>query len=74
LFILNGANKQGTNKENNTQPTQDFYKVNCDANLTSDGVWGIGTTIRNETGALMAAATWTVQGFYDAATTEAFTM
>jgi hypothetical protein len=48
--------------------------VNCDANLTSDGVWGIGTTIRNETGALMAAATWTVQGFYDAATTEAFTM
>jgi hypothetical protein len=63
----NQANRSSNNQRNtripNAQkkwkkPRSDMIKINCDANLTRAGRWGLGATYRDSDGELLAAATW----------------
>jgi hypothetical protein len=46
-------------------------KVNCDANLTRIGRWGLGAICRDSDGELLAAATWEMSGADDPTLAEA---
>jgi hypothetical protein len=59
-----------TNKQWN-RPNEGTIKVNCDANLSREGRWGLGATYRDSSGELLAAATWVVPGAEDPAMAEA---
>jgi hypothetical protein len=48
-----------------TRPNNGVIKVNCDANLTIEGSWGLGAIYRDSEGATLAAATWVVPGSKD---------
>jgi hypothetical protein len=54
-----------------TKPRPDFIKINCDANLSRSGRWGLGATYRDADGELLAAATWELPGSDDAELAEA---
>jgi hypothetical protein len=53
------------------KPVRGVYKVNCVANLSVAGTWGLGAVIGDEDEEVMAAATWKMCGFDGAATAEA---
>lgn len=46
-------------------PPNNFYKVNCNANL-KQGYWDLGAIVRDNQGASIAAATWRIKGGSDA--------
>jgi ribonuclease HI len=54
-----------------SKPCVGTIKVNCDANLTHPGRWGLGASFRDSDGALVAAATWETPGPEDPALAEA---
>jgi hypothetical protein len=59
---------------NNTKwrkPRVGVIKANSDANLTVDGCWGLGVIFRDDSGQILASATWLIPGFNDPATAKA---
>jgi hypothetical protein len=70
-------NNQNTNYQRNTRSTQwtkpmpGTIKINCDANLSKYGRWGLGATCRDSDGVLVAAATWESPGPDDPTLAEA---
>jgi hypothetical protein len=54
-----------------TKPRTGLIKINCDANLQRDGIWGLGAAYRDDEGQILAAATWQTLGFNDPVTAEA---
>jgi hypothetical protein len=46
-------------------------KANSDANLSIEGWWGLGAIFHDDSGEILASATWRVPGFYDPSTAEA---
>jgi hypothetical protein len=59
-----------TNKQWN-RPNEGTIKMNCDANLSREGQWGLGATFRDSAGELLAAATWETPGAEDSTFAEA---
>jgi hypothetical protein len=57
-----------------TRPRDGFFKAKSDANLSKDGVWGLGSIIRDETGSVLAAASWVNNGFNDPLAAEVLAM
>jgi hypothetical protein len=53
------------------KPRSDMIKINCDANLSRAGRWGLGATYRDSDGELLAAATWERSGNDDVELAEA---
>jgi hypothetical protein len=47
------------------RPNDGTIKVNCDANLSREGRWGLGATFHDSAGELLAAATWELPGVED---------
>jgi ribonuclease HI len=54
-------------------PSHGFYKINCDANLSHEGIWGLGAVVRSD-GFVLAVATWWLKEFDDPAAAEAMAM
>jgi hypothetical protein len=54
-----------------SKPEEGTIKVNCDANLTRIGRWGLGAICRDSDGELLAAATWEMSGADDPTLAEA---
>jgi hypothetical protein len=54
-----------------TRPNNGVIKVNCDANLRIEGIWGLGAIYRDSEGATLAAATWVIPGSNDPTLAEA---
>lgn len=54
------------------KPDPIFYKINTDANLSEDNIWGLATICRDENGEVLASATWRKNGFIDLAVAEAY--
>lgn len=57
-----------------SKPPENMLKANCDANLQTQGHWGLGAIVRNDSGLVMAAATWSLDGSDDPLMTEAFAL
>jgi ribonuclease HI len=53
------------------KPTKGTIKVNSDANLMSEGRWGLGAVCRDSSGEVLAAATWEIPGADDPQLAEA---
>jgi hypothetical protein len=70
-------NNQNINYQHNTRSTQwtkpmpGTIKLNCDANLSRSGRWGLGATCRDSDGVLVAAAAWETPGKDDPTLAEA---
>ncbi|KAK2360439.1 hypothetical protein QL285_085705 [Trifolium repens] len=70
-------NNQNNNYQHNTRSTQwskpmpGTIKINCDANLSRSGRWGLGATCRDSDGALVAAVAWETPGSDDPTLAEA---
>ncbi|KAK2387624.1 two-component response regulator ARR10 [Trifolium repens] len=68
------GNNNRTHNHNNqtrwTKPRTGLIKINCDANLQRDGIWGLGAAYRDDEGQILAAATWQTPGFNDPVTAE----
>ncbi|KAK2421540.1 hypothetical protein QL285_032158 [Trifolium repens] len=58
---LRHQNHPMTNKHWN-KPNEGMIKINCDANLSKEGRWGMGAIARDSGGNLLAAATWETPG------------
>jgi hypothetical protein len=56
---------QNNNNKRWSRPNNGVIKVNCDANLSIEGSWGLGAIYRDSEGANLAAATWVVPGNND---------
>lgn len=56
------------------KPNPNFLKANNDASLRDLGLWALGAIIRDDQGLAMATTTWQIDGFDDAASTEAFSI
>jgi hypothetical protein len=54
------------------KPSLNLYKVNTDANLSQEGIWGLGAICRNSSGDVLAAATWKREGANEPTEAEAF--
>jgi hypothetical protein len=54
-----------------SRPNEGTIKVNCDANLSREGRWGLGAIFRDSDGEILAAATWELPGTDDATLAEA---
>jgi hypothetical protein len=54
-----------------SKPRVGRIKANSDANLSIDGWWGLGAIFRDESGDILASATWRVPGINDPSTAEA---
>jgi hypothetical protein len=63
----NSSHSRSTNQRQRSRPTtnnhwnkpnEGFTKINCDANLSREGWWGLGATYRDSDGILIAVATW----------------
>ncbi|RHN54610.1 putative ribonuclease H-like domain, reverse transcriptase zinc-binding domain-containing protein [Medicago truncatula] len=70
--ILASRLARATAKVKWIKPHQGVIKINCDANLTSEDVWGIGVITRNDNGIVMASGTWNRPGFMCPITAEAW--
>jgi hypothetical protein len=66
--IRNYMNNQQTKWR---KPSSRVIKANSDANLSFDGWWGLGAIFRDDSGEILASATWRVPGFNDPTTAEA---
>jgi hypothetical protein len=53
------------------KPKHGEIKGNCDANLSVEGVWGVGAIFRDYEGQILASATWLLPGISDPKTAEA---
>jgi hypothetical protein len=53
------------------KPSTGVIKANCDANLTVEGWCGLGAVFRDDSGEILASATWLLPGLNDPATVEA---
>jgi hypothetical protein len=60
-----------TNTKHWNKPNEGFIKINCDANLSREGRWGLGAIARDSGGNLLAAATWETPGAADPSLAEA---
>ncbi|PNY01697.1 hypothetical protein L195_g024998 [Trifolium pratense] len=58
---------RGNTNQKWCKPNVGVYKVNNDVNLTVNDTLGLGATIQDANGTIMAA-TWKVKGFADATT------
>jgi hypothetical protein len=52
------------------KPNEGFIKINCDANLSREGRWGLGAIARDSDDSFLAAATWESPGSGDSALAE----
>jgi hypothetical protein len=62
------SHQQGSTRNRTNQwrrPDEGVIKINSDASLTTAGKWGLGVTCRDNTGMIVAAATWEVPGNND---------
>jgi hypothetical protein len=66
--------RQTNNRIRWARPNNGVIKMNCDANLTIDGSWGLGAIYRDSEGAALAAATWVVPGSRDPTLAEAWVL
>lgn len=51
-----------------------LYEVNTDANLSQEGIWGLGAICRDSFGNVLAATTWKREGANEPTEAEAFAM
>lgn len=56
------------------KPRDNWIKVNSDACLQISDFWGLGAVIRDREEAVLASATWKVEGYNDPVMAEAFGM
>jgi hypothetical protein len=79
---LTGTTHNQTNRDSRNQrhrnvrkhwkkPRPNSIKINCDANLSQPGRWGLRATFRDSTGEILAAATWERPGSDDVELAEA---
>jgi hypothetical protein len=77
LDINNNRSTSSNNRSsyNNTtkwsKPRAGRIKANSDANLSIDGWWGLGAIFRDDSGDILASATWRVPGINDPSMAEA---
>jgi hypothetical protein len=62
--------RRSTTNKQWKKPNNGIIKINCDANLSREGRWGLGTIARNSDGNVIAAATWESPGIADPALAE----
>jgi hypothetical protein len=68
----NNRNSKSLNKW--CKPSQGLYKINCDVNLSHEGIWGLGDVVHDSNDIVLAATTWQMKGFDDPAAAEAMAM
>jgi hypothetical protein len=75
--IINKRSSNYNNRYRNNKPLKwskprvGRIKANSDANLSIEGWWGLGAIFRDDSGDILASATWRVPGLNDPSTTEA---